>query len=133
MHQDQATELWQLEEKFWLGSADFYAATLAPEALMVLPPPAGILQRAATIDSLRSGNRWRKVSFAHRHLVFPGSTVAALAYVAHADRGMPGTSYVAQCSSTYLCDQGRWLLVMHHQTPAAPSNAGVSSPPQKIR
>lgn len=115
MDQDQAKALWQLEEQFWLGAADFYSATLASNALMVLPQPAGILDRGSTIASISSGNRWRKVSFQQQHLVSASSETAVLVYLAHAERDAPGLSYVAQCSSTYVCDQGQWLLAVHHQ------------------
>lgn len=117
MDQDQANTLWQLEERFWLGSADFYSAALAPDALMVLPQPAGILDRASTIESIGSGNRWRKVSFQQQHLVSAGTEAAVLIYLARAERDTSGSSYLAQCSSTYIRDQGRWLLLAHHQAP----------------
>ena len=41
MKQDE--DLWKKEERFWLGDAEFYEQALAPDAIMVLPPPAGIL------------------------------------------------------------------------------------------
>jgi hypothetical protein len=116
--QDQAIALWKQEEQFWLGSADFYESNLATESLMVLPKPVGILGREATIDSIRSGSRWGNVSFNDRHCVLSTPETAALAYMVHTDRGSPDTSYVAQCSSTYVRANGQWLLVMHHQTPA---------------
>ncbi|HEU4665629.1 MAG TPA: nuclear transport factor 2 family protein [Dokdonella sp.] len=119
MHQDQAQALWQLEEQFWTGPADFYEAHLAPEALMVLPPPAGVLDRAATIESIRTGARWRHVAFEQQRIAASGASTVVLAYVARADRGPPDTTYAAQCSSTYARSDGAWLLVMHHQTPAA--------------
>ena len=121
---DKAKALWQLEEQFWLGSSDFYSTALAPDALMVLPQPAGILDRAATIKSIGSGNRWLKVSFQKKHLVSAGSAAAVLAYLAHADRGTPDSAYVAQCTSTYVREHGQWLLVVHHQAPPAGQGNG---------
>ncbi len=118
MTQDQAIALWKQEEQFWLRSADFYESNLAPGSLMVLPKPVGIMDREATIDSIRSGSRWKNVSFSAKHCVIPTPEMAALAYRVHADRGSSGTSYIAQCSSTYVRSNGQWLLVMHHQTPA---------------
>src|SRR5690606_27462424 len=38
--------LWRMEQQFWLGDAAFHAQHLAPGALMVLPPPVGVLDRA---------------------------------------------------------------------------------------
>lgn len=117
MSQDVAKTLWQLEEQFWLGAVDFYAKTLAPDALMVLPQPVGVLGRDATIESIRAGNRWQNVAFTQQSSVSAGEATVVLIYVAHADRGAPNTSYVAQCSSTYAREQGRWLLAAHHQSP----------------
>jgi hypothetical protein len=114
-------ELWRLEERFWLGSAGFYEEALAAQALMVLPSPAGVLDRAATIEAIRSAPRWRKVAFRQRFHAQPGEGTAVLAYVAEADRGETGSSYVAQCSSTYVRDGGRWLLALHQQAAGDPS------------
>lgn len=117
MDQEQAKALWQLEQRFWLDSADFYAAALAPDALMVLPQPAGILDRDATIAAIGSGQRWREVAFTQKHLVPAGAATAVLVYLARAARDAPGSPYVAQCSSTYVRDRERWRLVVHHQAP----------------
>lgn len=115
---DTSEALWRLEEQFWLGSANFYSTTLAPNALMVLPQPAGVLDRAATVESIKSGNRWRNVSFEHKRVASVGPDGAVLVYLVHADRGIPDSTYIAQCTSTYLRDRDQWLLVVHHQTPA---------------
>jgi hypothetical protein len=110
-------ELWKLEESFWMEDANFYDATLATEALMVLPAPAGVLDRSATVASIRSADRWTKVSFSDRHSIRPSSAVVILAYSAHADRGRSGTAYSAQCSSTYVQSDSGWKLALHQQTP----------------
>jgi hypothetical protein len=111
--------LWSLEEDFWRGDAGFFETTLARGALMVLPAPAGVLDRAATIDSIRSAARWQQVAFEDRHQALAGDATAALAYVVRADRGSADTAYVARCSSTYVRDGDAWRLLLHHQTPAA--------------
>jgi len=112
----QQTEiLWKLEEQFWLGAVDFYDATLALDALMVLPQPIGVLERDATIESVRSGARWRNVTFLQQRVAVVGET-AVLVYTAHADRGTSDMAYVAQCSSTYAHAQEQWQLVAHHQS-----------------
>ena len=116
MKQDE--DLWKKEERFWLGDADFYEQALAPDAIMVLPPPAGILDHAATIESIRSGTRWRAVSFSKKFCRYPTSDTAIIVYVARANRDEPGSGYLAQCSSTYAHGDKGWQLVLHHQTPA---------------
>ena len=114
MNHDQG--LWRLETQFWLAGAEFYERVLCADALMVLPPPAGVLDRVATLESVR-GARWRNVSIEARHLEFPDPRVAMLAYVARAERGVPTSVYVAQCSSTYVLSADGWRLALHHQTP----------------
>ena len=116
--------LWRLEEQFWLGDADFYERALAAEALMVLPQPAGVLGRQATIEAIRSAPRWQHVTFSRRFEALPGAGTALLAYMAEADRGDAAASYVAQCSSTYVRDGERWLLALHQQAPAGPPGDG---------
>lgn len=109
--------LWRLEEQFWQGGADFYELALAADALMVLPAPAGVLDRAGTIVSIRSADRWKHVSITDRRQAVAGP-VAVLAYAVQADRGGDEPAYAAQCSSTYVRDDDRWRLLLHHQTPA---------------
>jgi hypothetical protein len=120
----QADDCWRLEEQFWLGGADFYERTLAPDALMVLPDPVGVLDRQATIASIRAGARWQGVVFRDRHVVCPGPDVAMLVYAAVAHRGADSANYAARCSSTYLRAAGQWQLVLHHQAPMQADDDG---------
>ncbi len=110
-------DLWELETRFWLSGAEFYERTLAPQVLMVFPPPAGVLDRAATVDSIRSAVRWQNVSFNEQHLVSATQDTVVLAYIAQADRGGADSRYAAQCSSVYVRDSNGWSLVLHQQTP----------------
>ncbi|HET6632974.1 MAG TPA: DUF4440 domain-containing protein [Rhodanobacteraceae bacterium] len=112
----QEQELWRLEEQFWLGDAAFYERALAPKALMVLPAPAGVLDRAATLESICSTSRWQNVSFLQKHYAASTPDTAVLAYVVEADRGSKNSGYAAQCSSTYVRIKGSWQLALHHQT-----------------
>lgn len=130
MNQDEVKEIWHLEEQFWLADSAFFERTLAPNALMVLPEPAGVLDRAATIDSIRYAARWQHVSFKKRHHALSGSETVVLAYLVLADRGPSDTSYAAQCSSTYVSDNGQWLLLLHHQTRVSP-HSGVAAAPNR--
>jgi Domain of unknown function (DUF4440) len=108
--------LWSLEQKFWTGDAALYESRLAPTALMVLPDPAGILDREQAIESIRTAPRWAAVEFDDRREIRPAAQVVVLAYIARARRARDQTDYHARCSSTYVDDQGRWLLALHHQT-----------------
>lgn len=111
-------DLWRLEKQFWTGDADFYEQHLSSDALMVFPEPVGILGRQATLDSIRSGGRWKSVMFDDKHLITPAPGTTILAYSVKADRGNSDTAYSAQCSSTYISLHGDWQLALHQQTPA---------------
>ncbi|WP_447775895.1 nuclear transport factor 2 family protein [Variovorax boronicumulans] len=91
-------------------------STLAEHALMVFPAPAGVLDRAATLDSIQSGSRWVHANFEKRELLRPTDRVALLVYSATASRH-EGVAYRALCSSTYVKQGDAWLLALHHQTP----------------
>lgn len=114
--QDDGT-IWALEEQCWLGDSAFYEQILADDALMVLPAPAGMLDRAATIESIRAAPRWKRVAFAEQRSLRPTQDTAVLAYLAEAERGGREPTYRALCSSTYARIADSWRLVLHHQTP----------------
>lgn len=113
-----AEDLWDLEERFWLGDALFYAQHLAADARMVFAQPVGMMGRAQILASIEPNKRWRRIEFANQHLLDPVEGTAVLVYAAAADRGGAGSAYRAQCSSVYVRSGGRWQLVAHHQTPA---------------
>ncbi|MEI7036689.1 nuclear transport factor 2 family protein [Fulvimonas yonginensis] len=110
-------DIWTLEASFWKDGPDFYEEHLAPDVLMVLPSPVGVLGRAETIDAIRASVRWRNVRFSGKRLVRAGDGVSIISYVGSADRGGPDSSYSAQCSSTYVLSETGWKLVAHQQTP----------------
>lgn len=112
-----ANDLWRQEQDFWTGDAAWYGEHLAPESLMVFPPPAGVLNRARSIDAIRAAPRWKNVSLGTRRLVRPAEHTAVLAYAVTADRGDGASRYQALCSSTYVRLSGGWKLVLHQQTP----------------
>lgn len=114
--QRHADPLWELEERFWRDGAEVYERNLAPGALMVLPPPAGVLDRQATIDAIRSAPRWRHAALQERQQAH-WEHAAALTYLARANRGEEDAAYVARCSSFYVREGDRWLLALHQQTP----------------
>lgn len=108
-------QLWNDEHSFWTGEATFYETRLADICLIVFPPPTGILQRDAIIDTLSQAPRCLSVSFFEQAFATPASNVRLLAYRASADRN--GAHYECYCSSTYLLDGEHWLLAHHQQTP----------------
>jgi hypothetical protein len=108
--------LWSLERELWTGDAALYEGRLASEVLMVLPDPAGVLDREQTLQSISAAPRWAAVDIDERHEIRPAAQVAVLVYVAGARRAGDQSNYRARCSSTYVHDGDRWLLVLHHQT-----------------
>lgn len=113
------SQLIDIEEQFWTGDADFYRSNLAADSLMVFPPPAGVLDRQATIDSIAAAPRWRDVAIEHPHIVELGSDAAAITYRARARREGAGEEYNALASSVYVKRNGSWKLALHQQTPIA--------------
>ncbi len=108
--------LWQHEMRFWTDDASYYDDTLTPSALMVLPEPAGVMNRDATLAAIRSAPRWKNVTFRAQSVSTPHEHITILVYDAHADRGTPASRYLARCSSTYIYDHGQWKMTLHHQT-----------------
>ena len=110
---DLETTLWELEKRFWLDGADFYESRLASGAVMVLPYPALLMDRDAAISAIRDAPRWTEVEFSDGSLRRQGGA-AVLAYRARAWRG-DGAPYRAACASTYVEDDGRWVMLSHSQ------------------
>ena len=106
--------LWEMERRFWLDGPDVYAARMARDAVMVFPPPAGIIVGESIVAGLKEAPRWRSVEISERAAVARGDT-AVLAYRAEARRDGQAP-YAALCSSTYARVQNGWLLLSHHQS-----------------
>jgi hypothetical protein len=88
---------------------------MAADALMVFPPPAGILKDEAIVDGLRQGPRWRSVEMTETAETTAGDAVV-LAYRAVGQRD-GAEPYTAYCSSTYVRGEDGWKLLGHQQTP----------------
>lgn len=113
----QQEQLWAIEQTFWRGGTDVYDQYLAPQALMVFPPPEGIMDRGAIMDSITKAPRWTDVTFSNRRSIVPAENVVILAYDARAHRDSTGSEYRAHCSSTFVRMAGEWKLVGHQQAP----------------
>lgn len=114
----QHEQLWALERAFWRGGTDVYDQYLAPQVLMVLPSPAGIMDRGAIMDSITTAPRWAEVTFSNQRAITPTEDVVVLAYDARAHRSVRESEYRAHCSSTFVRMAGEWKLAGHHQAPA---------------
>ena len=111
-----ADELWQLEEAFWTGGEEAYAASLDPACLMTFPG-IGTLDAQAALEGLKGSPRWSEVVLEGQRLARPAEDIVTLAYRARAVR-RGAAPHIAWCSSSYRREDGRWLLFQHQQTPA---------------
>ncbi|WP_418320684.1 hypothetical protein [Piscinibacter sakaiensis] len=108
-------DLWQFEREFWLADAAKIRQRLAEPALLVFPPPTGVLQGMAGVEALAAAPRWTSVVLRKQTLNFPAAGVAVLAYAVRAGRD-DSPDHQALCSSTYVHDGEAWKLALHHQT-----------------
>lgn len=108
---------WSSERALWLEGSDAYGELLHAGALMVFAPPAGMLDRDATLASLRDAPRWTSARFSSQREVFPADDIALLAYRVRAGRGHGNDEYEAMCSSTWVRTEAGWRLALHQQTP----------------
>jgi hypothetical protein len=111
--------LLQLEEQFWKGDSQFYRQNLTEDAEMVLPPPAGVLNKSETIEAVGSGPRWTHTQFVDAHVIRLADDAAVLIYRAIAQRNGDESRYEALASSAYVRRNGAWKLACHQQTPFA--------------
>tara|TARA_R110002020_G_scaffold50963_23_gene144504 strand:+ start:1710 stop:2057 length:348 start_codon:yes stop_codon:yes gene_type:complete len=109
-------EFWTLERGFWLGGEEHYRKRLNSRALMIFPPPVGILSGDDTIiATLQAAPRWASVDFFDQALE-AHDCATTLAYRATGRRD-GGAEYHALCSSTYVDTGDGWKLALHQQTP----------------
>jgi hypothetical protein len=107
-----------LERGFWTGDASYYQTHLAAGAEMVLPLPAGMLDRDETLDSIAAGPRWSRVAFIGAHVVPLTQDSAMLVYRCRAEREPDLPPYQVLATSAYVRTNGEWQLACHQQTPA---------------
>jgi hypothetical protein len=115
---DLASQLVELERRFWTGGAEFYRENLTESALMAFPEPLGLMGRESAIEAVAQAPRWEKVELEEARVLRFAPDVAALAYKALAWREGKEGPYSAVVSSTYVRGGGAWRLGFHQQTPA---------------
>jgi hypothetical protein len=111
--------LFALEERFWLGSADYYRGNLADAALMVFPDPAGVQIKDEVLSSVSTQSRWTDVALEEHRLMELSDRAALVTYKATARRSGEPKPYRARASSAYVHDGRAWKLAFHQQTPLA--------------
>jgi hypothetical protein len=110
-------DLWQMERDFWgaAGDGDFYREHFAEDGYCVFP--IGVLDAAATIAGVEQAQPWTEVGLHDERLLDAGEDHAVLIYSASARREGQDDPYVVHVASHYVRRDGRWLLLLHQQTP----------------
>lgn len=108
------TELFDLERRLWLEGAEAYQQLMHRQALMLFPPPTGIMDAPKITAGIATAPRWTRVDFSDRQMRQAGYS-AVLAYQARAER--EGQAWAALCGSAWVREGGRWLILLHQQTP----------------
>ena len=110
-------ELWKVEEEFWRGDEAYYEKALAPNATMVFPAPAGIMDRVNTVQAIRNAPRWQSVELRDTRCLTAAGQTRILVYRVVATRSQDHASYEALCSWVYIQVKNTWQLLLHQQTP----------------
>lgn len=103
-------ELMASEHRLALGSGPEYEATLAEEALVIVP--GMVLDARACIDAMNASPGWDRVELTDARLL-EADGVATVVYTFSGVRGED--RYRAVLSSTYRLGDRR--LILHQQTP----------------
>lgn len=108
--------LWDIEEGFWLKGRKHFAAHLHPDCVFALPEPAGIIGGDGFVEHLPEDGVFSNVEMTERSFSAPTKTLRVLVYKAHGTL-RSGGSRSALCSTTFVFEGERALLVQHQQTP----------------
>ena len=113
-----AQEIEDLERRGWAAlsgpdGAAFYEDTMADDGLMVFP--GMVMDKRTAIGTIRDVQPWARFELADIN-VAGDENAALVTYRANAQRaGEP--EYEAIMSSVYVRRDGRWLLLLHQQSP----------------
>ena len=115
-----ADEVEALERRGWEAlsgpdGARFYADVMADDGLMVFP--GMVLDKERTIRAIASERPWSTFELSDVRIIEATPDCAIVAYAASAQRG--DDRYRAWMSSTYARRDGRWVLILHQQSPGS--------------
>jgi hypothetical protein len=108
--------LFDLEEGFWEGDAEFYRLNADAKCLVAFPGMVQVLENEALAGTVTAEARWKDVSFSNETLYCPTPNVAVIAYEASARKG-DGEPQTSSVTSGYVERDGKWKLAWHHHTP----------------
>lgn len=119
MDEDLEKQLLSTELEGWQSlaagrAAEHYRERLAPNAVMAFP--FGTMTRREAIEAMEAAPPWSTFRLSDPQVVQIGSDAGVLVYRVQAQRtGDP--PYAAIVSSTFVRQDGEWLLAFHQQTP----------------
>ena len=119
MAEDLEKQLLSTELEGWQSlatgrAAEHYQERLASNAVMAFP--FGTLTRQQALEAMEAAPPWSSFQLSDPQVMEIGSDAGALVYTVQAQRtGAP--PYAAIVSSTFLRQDGHWLLAFHQQTP----------------
>jgi hypothetical protein len=126
MTEDLKEELLALERGFWSAATDpgYYEEHVSADGIMVFPYGVGAMTKPQILYTIRANDEeWDSYEFADVKVVSLGAEAAVITYKAVAARAQ-GDDFKAFVSSTYLRDDGGWLLAFHQQTLAQATVSG---------
>lgn len=108
-----------LERRFWAaaGDPDFYREWLADDGVMAFH--IGVLDKGAVVDAMSGVSEWASFTIDDPVLTRVSDDVVALTYTTEAFGDGDDEPYRAAITSVYVRRDGRWLLILHHQSPMA--------------
>ena len=112
-------ELIELEKTFWEAPPDgsIYGERMVAEGRVLMPSPAGIMDREETIEAIDGSPPWTNYELKELEFYELNDESAILTYKATATREGMADPYEALITSTYRRQDDEWKLVTHQQTP----------------
>ena len=115
----RSREILELEEAGWAAlssdrGASFYDDNMADEGLMVFP--GVVMNKADALAAIKSAKPWSEHRLTDVAVRLLSGDAALIAYRATARRE-GAAEYRAMMTSVYMRRAGRWLLVLHQQSP----------------
>lgn len=109
--------LLELEGRFWEAAGDvaFYRDNFADDGVMAFH--VGIMGKGEVLEAMGGAAEWESYTFEDPRFVQVTDDVAALTYTTSAVAPGSEEPYEAAITSVYVRREGRWLLVLHQQSP----------------
>jgi hypothetical protein len=113
-------DLEALEHRGWQAlsgpdGAAFYADVMADDGVMVFPFGM-VLDKSSTLQAIAGERPWSEFELTDLRVIELTSDAALVTYRAHARRDGE-EPYRALMTTAYAHRDGRWVLVVHQQTP----------------